>query len=100
MMSIFKTWAGKLMSVLAKSSEVTAENAKSQQELNKTEVEGAPVSLLRLWRGFLGWVLAITFAWEVIGRSVMTTYFPEIKLPPSVLDEISTLLIGMLGLGF
>ena len=71
-----------------------------QNRINEAEVGGAPSSRLRLWRGFLGWVLALVFAWEVIGRTVISTYWPETVLPPSMLNEISHLLLGMLGLGF
>lgn len=72
----------------------------AQSRINEQEVGGAPASLLRLWRGFLGWVLAMVFAWEVVGRPTILTYWPETVLPPSVLGEISSLLLGMLGLGF
>ena len=71
-----------------------------QNRINEAEVNGAPASRLRLWRGFLGWVLALVFAWEVIGRTVISTYWPETVLPPPMLSEISHLLLGMLGLGF
>lgn len=71
-----------------------------QNRINEAEVSGAPVSRLRLWRSFLGWVLALVFAWEVIGRPVLVTYFPGVTLPPSALGEVSRLLLGMLGLGW
>lgn len=70
-----------------------------QNRINEAEVSGGPPSRLRLWRGFLGWMLSIVFIWEVIGRTIIMTYWPDIKLPPSVLREVSQLLIGMLGLG-
>lgn len=77
-----------------------AEANASQSRINEAEVSGAPASRLRLWRSFLGWVLALAFSWEIIGRTVILTYWPDVKLPPSVLKEISTLLMGMLGLGW
>ena len=73
--------------------------AQGQQRANEAEISGAPVSPLRLWRGFLGWVLSLLFVWEVVGRSIITTYWPDVKLPPSVLEEIGSLLMGMLGMG-
>lgn len=73
---------------------------KQQSDINKAEVEGAPPSRMRLWRSFLGWVLALLFVWEVVFRTVISTYWPGVKLPPSVLKEITSLLLGMLGLGF
>ena len=77
-----------------------AEARKQQSDINKAEVEGAPPSRMRLWRSFLGWVLSLLFVWEVVVRTVILTYWPETKLPPSVLKEITSLLLGMLGLGF
>lgn len=72
----------------------------AQSRINEAEVGGAPASILRLWRSFLGWVLALAFAWEVIMRPVIVTYWPDALLPPSVLGEVSKLLLGMLGLGW
>ena len=77
-----------------------AASREQQSKVNEAEVSGAPQSRLRLWRSFLGWMLSLLFCWEVVGRAVVTTYWPDAKLPPSVLKEISTLLLGMLGLGF
>ena len=71
-----------------------------QNRINEAEVAGAPVSRLRLWRGFLGWILASVFAWEVVARPIIVTYWPDAKLPPSMLKEIMHILLGMLGLGF
>ncbi len=89
--------AGKVMD---KISPDKAEARQQQTELNKTELEGAPQSKLRLWRSFLGWTLALVFAWEVAIRPVIVTYWPDVTLPPSALKEIVGLLYGMLGLGF
>ena len=70
---------------------------------NEAEVGGAPASLLRLWRSFLGWILSLLFCWEVAGRLIIIPLlFPgwSDHLPPSALNQIMTLLLGMLGLGF
>lgn len=75
--------------------------AREQQvELNKAELQGAPASKLRLWRSFLGWVLAILFVWEVAVRPVIVTYWPGAKLPPSALEEVVKLLLFMVGGAF
>ena len=74
--------------------------AENQSAINQAELSGAPASRLRLWRSFLGWVLSLAFAWEVAVRPVISTYWPEVRLPPSVLGEVSRILLGMLGLGF
>ena len=80
-----------------------AKRAEAQSRLNEREVEGAPPSRLRLWRSFLGWVLSLLFVWEVAGRLVLVPLLaPQwgAQLPPSTLDQIMSLLLGMLGLGF
>lgn len=77
-----------------------AESRKQQSELNRAELEGAPQSGLRLWRSFLGWVLALLFVWEAVARPVIVTYWPESTLPPSVLEEVIKLLLFMLGGAF
>lgn len=71
----------------------------AQSRINEAEVSGAPPSRLRLWRSFLGWVLALTLAWEVVARPVIMTYWPDATLPPSMIGEIRHILLAMLGLG-
>ena len=43
----------------------------AQIRLNERETENAPSSVLRLWRSFLGWVLALLFCWEVPVRLLL-----------------------------
>lgn len=74
--------------------------ADNQARINEMEVSKAPASRLLLWRSFLGWCLSLDFAWEVMVRPVLVTYWPDVLLPPSTLKEVSRLLLGMLGLGF
>lgn len=71
-----------------------------QTELNAEELKGAPQSRLRLWRSFLGWSLALCFVWEVMVRPVLVTYWPNLTLPPSMLEEVCKLLLFMLGGAF
>ena len=71
-----------------------------QSALNRAELEGAPPSRLRLWRSFLGWALSLCFVWEAVLRPVLLTYWPALTLPPSALEAVTALLMGMLGLGF
>ena len=70
----------------------------AQSRINEAEVAAGGSSMLRHWRGFLGWVLSIVFVWEAVVRTIIVTYWPETELPPSILKEVTTLLIGMLGL--
>ena len=74
--------------------------AENQARINEQELSNAPASRLRLWRSFLGWCLTLCFVWEVMLRPILVTYAPHWTLPPSMLGEISRLLLGMLGLGF
>lgn len=75
----------------------------AQIRLNEQETAQAPASRLRLWRSFLGWVLALLFCWEVPVRLLLLPLLApawQDKLPPPVLDQILGLLAGMLGLPF
>ena len=91
---------GKLAaSLLNKLAPDKAEARREQAALDRAELEGAPPSRLRLWRSFLGWVLALCFAWEAVLRPVLVTYWPRAVLPPPMLEAVQTLLLGMLGLG-
>ena len=75
----------------------------AQSRINEAEVAGAPPSMLRLWRSFLGWVLVLLFTWEVLGRRIIVpVFFPQWgkSLPPSSLDQVMSLLMYMLGVGF
>jgi len=76
-------------------------HSEAQGRINQQEVSNAPVSLLRLWRSFLGWALSLLFVWEVAGRLVLIPLLApqwEARLPPPALEQIMTLLAGMLGL--
>jgi hypothetical protein len=70
----------------------------AQARINEAEAAGGPASILRLWRSFVGWMLGLCLAWEILARPVILTYWPGTLLPPSMLKEIVTLLLGMLGL--
>ena len=70
----------------------------AQARINEAEAAGGPASLLRLWRGFVGWMLGLCLAWEIVVRPIVATYWPNTLLPPSMLKEVVSLLLGMLGL--
>lgn len=73
--------------------------AEHQAEITKAEVAGGPPSILRLWRSFVGWMLALCFGWEFMIRPILVWYKPDINLPPSMLEEVTKLLIIMMGAG-
>jgi len=71
----------------------------AQSRINEKEVEGAPVSRLRLWRSFLGWCLALAVVWVIILRPAILFYFPDAPLfHIEEFDRAVYILIGMLGL--
>lgn len=76
------------------------ESRAQQTAINQAEISGAPQSVLRLWRSALGWALVLCFLWEVIARPVIVTYWPDVTLPPSFIGETTSMLLGLLGLGF
>ena len=70
----------------------------AQSRINEAEVSGGGASIFRHWRGILGTGLTLAFLWEVIARPAILTYWPDATLPPSMIKEITALLLGMLGL--
>ena len=99
MFSVLNMLGGLLGNILGKSTADKDKILEAQNRINEKEVEGAPQSILRLWRSFLMWVLSLVFVWEVVARTLIITYWPDIVLPPSMLKEVMTLLVGGLGLG-
>ena len=102
MWNLLRDLGTRLLRDLTGSSRERQELLAAQIRLNERETENAPSSVLRLWRSFLGWVLALLFVWEVAGRLVLVPLLaPQwaAQLPPSTLDQIMSLLLGMLGLG-
>ena len=70
----------------------------SQAELRKLELQDSPVSYLKLWMGFLGWILALYLAFALIVRPIIVFYFPNVPVPEMPLDDVLTLLMGMMGI--
>lgn len=100
MWSILAKIGGAILGSFGKSSEAKTKINEAQTRVNEAEISGAPVSHLRLWRSFLGWVLALLFTWEVVFRlCIIPLFFQEwgATLPPSVLEQILPVLLTMLG---
>ena len=70
----------------------------AQAELRKMELENSPSSYLKLWMGFLGWVLSLYLVFALIIRPLLVFYFPEIPVPEMPLDDVFAIIMGMLGL--
>jgi hypothetical protein len=76
--------------------------ATGQQEVNKVEAASSSLFVAG-WRPFIGWVCGAAFAFKFIGGPlavvVMSMAGHPITLPEFDFTEMSTVLLGMLGLG-
>lgn len=76
--------------------------ATGQQEVNKVEAASASLFVAG-WRPFIGWVCGAAFAFKFIGGPLavvlMAMIGHPITLPEFDFTEMSTVLLGMLGLG-
>lgn len=75
---------------------------KLQTGINQTEAEN-PNLFVSGWRPFIGWVCGVAFAYHFIAQPLLAFLIAnaggEVKLPVFDMQELSTVLMGMLGLG-
>ena len=83
MWNLLRDLGTRLLRDLTGSSRERQELLAAQIRLNERETENAPSSVLRLWRSFLGWVLALLFCWEVPVRLLLLPL-----LAPDLLDDL------------
>jgi hypothetical protein len=73
----------------------------SQTDIDKAEA--ASSDPLQHWRGGLGWVCTAGYAWNFVIQPLIFTisqaYGHPIAMRPLDISELSTLTLGMLGLG-
>jgi len=76
--------------------------AQGQMEINKVEA-GSSAIFVAGWRPFIGWTCGAAFAFKFIGGPavfVLSQWVGHpIELPTFDFTEMSTILLGMLGLG-
>lgn len=76
--------------------------AQGQMEINKVEAASSD-GFTRNWRPFIGWTCGAAFAFKFIGGPlifVIAQWFGHsITLPEFDFTEMSTILLGLLGLG-
>lgn len=76
--------------------------ATGQQEVNKVEA-GSTSLFVAGWRPAVGWTCAAAFAFKFVGGPTLVlvaSYFGHnVTLPEFDYSEMSTILLGMLGLG-
>jgi hypothetical protein len=79
--------------------ELIAKAAETQAKVN--EVEAGHRSLfVSGWRPFIGWVCGMALAYHFMARDLMIFIWPHLaELPSLEMDQLMTVLMGMLGLG-
>jgi len=74
----------------------------SQTQINQVEAQN-PHLFVSGWRPFIGWVCGVAFAYHFIVQPLLAFAIAnaggEVKLPAFQMQELSTVLMGMLGLG-
>lgn len=78
------------------------DNAKAQLEVNRAEA-GTGNLFIAGWRPFIGWVCGFAFAYKYIAEPILVFGFAvagkTIDLPAIDFAAMSSILMGMLGLG-
>ena len=78
-----------------------------QADTNQTQIDQAEAQNKSLfvagWRPFIGWVCGMAFAYHVIVQPLLAFTIANtggnVKLPDFNIQELTTVLMGMLGLG-
>ena len=74
------------------------ELVKVQSEINKMEAQHRSVFVAG-WRPFIGWICGVALFYNFIIRDVIAWVSP-MAMPPAIqMDQLITILLGMLGLG-
>lgn len=74
------------------------ELVKVQSEINKMEAQHRSVFVAG-WRPFIGWICGVALLYNFIIRDVIAWLSPNIMPPAIQMDQLITILLGMLGLG-
>lgn len=74
----------------------------AQSAINEKEASSESVFVAG-WRPFIGWVCGISFAWQYVGLPILlfleSSFGHTITVPAFDFGTMSTVLMGMLGLG-
>jgi len=74
------------------------ELVKVQSEINKMEAQHRSVFVAG-WRPFIGWICGLALAYNFIIRDLIAWVSPDAMPPAIQMDQLITILLGMLGLG-
>lgn len=78
--------------------EKALELIKIQNEVNKIEAQHRSIFVAG-WRPFIGWVCGLALLYNFILRDIIAWVIPD-QIPPALqMDQLITILLGMLGLG-
>lgn len=78
--------------------EKALELIKVQNEVNKIEAQHRSIFVAG-WRPFIGWVCGVALLYNFILRDIIAWVIPD-QMPPALqMDQLITILLGMLGLG-
>jgi hypothetical protein len=82
--------------------QLALEADKSQTAINAAEAEN-PNLFVSGWRPFIGWVCGVAFAYHFVMQPLLAFAIAnaggDVKLPAFQMEELSTVLMGLLGLG-
>jgi hypothetical protein len=74
------------------------ELVKVQSEINKMEAQHRSIFVAG-WRPFIGWICGLSLAYNFIIRDLIAWVSPDAMPPAIQMDQLITILLGMLGLG-
>lgn len=74
------------------------ELVKVQSEINKMEAQHRNIFVAG-WRPFIGWICGLALAYNFIIRDLIAWVSPDAMPPAIQMDQLITILLGMLGLG-
>ena len=74
------------------------ELVKVQSEINKMEAQHRSIFVAG-WRPFIGWICGAVLLYNFIIRDLIAWVSPDVMPPAIQMDQLITILLGMLGLG-
>ena len=74
------------------------ELVKVQSEINKMEAQHLNIFVAG-WRPFIGWICGAALLYNFIIRDLIAWVSPDVMPPAIQMDQLITILLGMLGLG-
>lgn len=81
--------------------DIVANEGKENREINRTEAAHESIFVAG-WRPAIGWVCALALAFQYLIRPfwiwIVTTWYPDTPIPPSLDDMLWELICGMLGI--